>query len=99
LTSTQLQLNLWQQLQQAQTEPQATDWRQLCLAFDEAIDRTPVGQRLATAADAIEQMADVFAARADKFFSGWLWTRQATFWCLGLQELAKLIFVPHGGAP
>jgi hypothetical protein len=41
------------------------------LAFDEAIDRTPVGLRLAMAADAIEQMADVFAARADEFFSGW----------------------------
>jgi hypothetical protein len=67
----QLELNLWQQLAEAQQSPQAVDWQQLCLAFDEAIDRTPVGLRLATAADAIEQMADVFAARADEFFSGW----------------------------
>jgi hypothetical protein len=51
--------------------PQAVDWQQLCLAFDEAIDRTPIGLRLATAADAIERMADVFAARADEFFSTW----------------------------
>jgi hypothetical protein len=67
----QLELNLWQQLAEAQQSPQAVDWRQLCLAFDEAIDRTPIGLRLATAADAIERMADVFAARADEFFSGW----------------------------
>ena len=67
----QLQLNLWQQLEQAQAEPQATDWHQLCLAFDEAIDRTPVGQRLATAADAIEQMADVLAARASAWADDW----------------------------
>ena len=35
------------------------------------IDQTPVGLRLATAADAISEMADLFAARADEFFSGW----------------------------
>jgi hypothetical protein len=38
----QLELNLWQQLAKAQQSPQAVDWQQLCLAFDEAIDRTPV---------------------------------------------------------
>lgn len=71
MTILQLELNLWQQLAEAQQSPQAVDWRQLCLAFDEAIDRTPVGLRLATAADAIAEMADVFAARADEFFNGW----------------------------
>ncbi len=67
----QLELNLWQQLADAQQSPQAVNWQQLCLAFDEAIDRTPVGLRLATAADAIAEMADIFAARADEFFNGW----------------------------
>jgi hypothetical protein len=67
----QLQFNLWQQLEQAQAEPQATDWRQLCLAFDEVIDQTPVGLRLAIAADAIEQMADVLAARASAWAEDW----------------------------
>jgi hypothetical protein len=71
MTVLQLELNLWQQLAEAQQSPQAVDWQQLCLAFDEAINQTPAGLRLATAADAIEQMADVFAARADKFFSTW----------------------------
>jgi hypothetical protein len=35
------------------------------------MDNTPVKLKLATAADAIAEMADVFAARADEFFSGW----------------------------
>ena len=71
MTVLQLELNLWQQLTEAQQSPQAVDWHQLCLAFDEAIDQTPVGLRLTMAANAIEQMADVFAARADEFFSTW----------------------------
>jgi hypothetical protein len=67
----QLELNLWQQLAEAQQSPQAVDWQQLCLAFDVAMDDTPVGKQLAMAADAIAEMADVFAARADEFFSTW----------------------------
>jgi hypothetical protein len=47
----QLTLDLWQQLEQIQAQSHATDWQQLCLAFDTAIDQTPVGWRLATAAD------------------------------------------------
>ena len=71
MTTVQLQLNLWQRLEQAQASPEATDWRQLCLAFDEAIDLTPVELRLATAADAIEQMADVLLARATAWAEDW----------------------------
>jgi hypothetical protein len=77
VTIIQLQLNLWDQLAQAQRSPQDANWQQLCLAFDTAMltlqesDRTPVGLRLATAADAIVEMAEVLAARADEFFSTW----------------------------
>ena len=71
MTAVQLQLNLWEQLAQAQAQPEATDWRQLCLAFDEAIDQTPVELRLATAADAIEQMADLLLARATAWAEHW----------------------------
>jgi hypothetical protein len=71
MTTLQLELNLWQQLAEAQRSPQVVDWQQLCLAFDEAIDQTPIGLRLAMAADAIMEMADLFAARADEFFSTW----------------------------
>jgi hypothetical protein len=71
MTIIQLQLNLWDQLAEAQRSPQDANWHQLCLAFDTAIDQTPVGLRLATAADAIVEMAEVLAARADEFFSAW----------------------------
>ena len=71
MTAVQLQLNLWQRLEQAQAQPEATDWRQLCLAFDEAIELTPVELRLATAADAIEQMADLLLARATAWAEDW----------------------------
>ena len=71
MTAVQLQLNLREQLEQAQASPEATDWRQLCLAFDEAIDQTPVELRLATAADAIEQMADLLLARATAWAEDW----------------------------
>ncbi|MCG9890841.1 MAG: hypothetical protein MH252_07185 [Thermosynechococcaceae cyanobacterium MS004] len=71
MTIVQLQLDLWQRLEQAQAQPQATDWHQLCLAFDETIDKTPVGLRLATAADAIEQMAELLAARAIAWAEDW----------------------------
>ena len=71
MTTVQLQLNLWRQLEQAQARPEATDWRQLCLAFDETIKLTPVELRLATAADAIEQMADLLLARATAWAEDW----------------------------
>jgi hypothetical protein len=67
----QLQLNLWQQLEQAQAQPQAMDWRQLCLAFEEAMDLTPEGLKLATAADAIERLADALAAKASAWAEDW----------------------------
>jgi hypothetical protein len=71
VTVIQLQLNLWDQLAQAQRSPQDANWHQLCLAFDTAIDQTPVKLRLATAADAIVEMAEVLAARAEEVFSTW----------------------------
>ncbi len=71
VTLLQLELNLWRQIAEAQKSPQAVDWQQLCLAFDQVIAQTPAGLKLATAADAIAEMADVFSARADEFFSTW----------------------------
>ena len=90
MTAVQLQLNLWQQLKQAQAQPEVTDWRQLCLAFDETIELTPVELRLATAADAIEQMADLLLARATAWAEdmnrrpgmGQCWMRTCSLnWC------------------
>ena len=41
------------------------------LAFDEMIERTPVRLKLATAADAIEQMADVLLSRTIAWVEDW----------------------------
>jgi hypothetical protein len=71
MTIVQLELNLWQQLQQAQASPKDTNWQQLCLAFDQTIALTPIHQQLAIAATAIEQMAEVLAARASLWFDDW----------------------------
>jgi hypothetical protein len=67
----QLELDLWQQLADAQRSPQAVNWPQLCLSFDTMIDQSPVEERLAIAAVAIAEMADLLSARADAFFDTW----------------------------
>ncbi|NJR56471.1 MAG: hypothetical protein HC768_19115 [Acaryochloris sp. CRU_2_0] len=64
----QLELNFQQQLQQAQSSPQDVDWQQLCLAFDAAIARTPLSEQLALAADAIWELAELYALRAEAWF-------------------------------
>jgi hypothetical protein len=71
MTIVQFRLNLWQQLEQAQAQPQSMDWRQLCLAFEETMDLTPEGLKLATAADAIERLADALAAKASAWAEDW----------------------------
>lgn len=65
MTAIQLELDFKQQLQQAQSCPLETDWQQLCIAFDAAIAQTPLSQQLALAADAIFEMAELYALRAD----------------------------------
>jgi hypothetical protein len=87
MTIVQLQLNLWQRLEQAQAEPQATDWRQLCLAFDVAIDQTPVGLRLVTAADAIEVMLQGALNSID-----WHAHRGLSFLQIGLRRINQLCY-------
>ena len=95
MTAVQLQLNLWQRLEQAQASPEATDWRQLCLAFDEAIDQTPVELRLATAADAIEQMSDLLLATA----TAWAIRRQSSWRVkdsvMSVMTIRKRVVSPH----
>lgn len=67
MSAVQLELNFKQQLQQAQSAPQDVDWQQLCFAFDAAIADTPLNEQLALAADAICELAEVFALRAEVF--------------------------------
>ena len=67
----QLELDLWAQLSEARDYPQDVNWSQLCLAFDEAIARTPASERLAIAGDAIEELAGVLAARVEGWWQDW----------------------------
>jgi hypothetical protein len=68
MTVIQLELDFKQQLCLAQSSPVAVDWQQLCLAFDVAIARTPLNQQLALAGEAIADLAEVFALRAEAWF-------------------------------
>jgi hypothetical protein len=65
----QLELDFSRCLELAKASPSIADWHQLCLAFDAAMEQTPASERLAIAADAIVEMAQVFLIRASKFLS------------------------------
>lgn len=64
-TSTQLELNLWQQLKAANHQPEAANLERLWQGLEQALTSVPQGQRLQVAAEAITQIAEVFCLRAD----------------------------------
>lgn len=64
-TSTQLELNLWQQLEAANHQPEVADLERLWQGLEQALTSIPQGQRLQVAAEAIAQIAEVFCLRAD----------------------------------
>lgn len=68
MSAIQLELNFKQQLQQAYNAPKDVDWQQLYFAFDAALADTSLNEQLALAADAICELAEVFALRAEVFF-------------------------------
>ena len=67
----QLELNLWDQLQQAEAEPMAIDFQQLCLCFDVEMERMSAKERMEQGAEAIAQLAEVLAIRAESYFESW----------------------------
>ena len=71
MSAIQLELDLWQQIAEAQQSPHEADWQQLCLAFDQLMAHTPLEQQLAIAAQAIEQLATLLADRAMGWFEDW----------------------------
>ncbi len=68
---TQLELDLWEQLQRAQLMPEAVDVSQLLDAVEVAAAQLPEAQRLQFAGDALLQMAELCAVRAGVLFSEW----------------------------
>lgn len=67
----QLELNLWDQIREAESTPTAVDFRQLCLSFDAEMQRLSAQERLESGAEAIAQLADILAMRAESYFEEW----------------------------
>ena len=71
MTATQLELELWDQLQQAQQMPEAINLVQMLDAVEAAAAQLPEAERLRFAGDALLQMAEVCAARSDVLMTQW----------------------------
>lgn len=67
----QLELNLWDQLKQAEAAPTSIAFEQLLLCFDQELDRMNSKEKLEQGAKAIQQLADLLAMRADCLFDEW----------------------------
>ena len=68
---TQLELDLWDQLQLAQQMPEAIDLAQMLDAVEATAAYLPEAQRLRFAGDALLQMAELCAMRADILMTQW----------------------------
>ena len=67
----QLELNLWDQLKQAESAPTAIAFEQLLICFDQELDRMSSKEKLEQGAEAIQQLAELLAMRADSYFEEW----------------------------
>lgn len=67
----QLELDLWQELESAAAVPQSADLKQLCHLLEQAVAQLPQPQQLAAAAEAIEQLVEIYARRADWLIATW----------------------------
>jgi hypothetical protein len=66
-----LKQDLWQELKDALALPQSADLKRLCHLFDWAIAQLPESQQLDAAGKAIEQIAAVYALKADWLMATW----------------------------
>ncbi len=71
MQTTQLELSLWNNLEQASTTPETADLSHLWQELEAAIVPLPHEQRLQTAGKAIAQIVEVFALRSDLILSAW----------------------------
>jgi hypothetical protein len=71
MTAIQLQLDLWQELKEAELAPEASDLRHLCQGLEAAIATTPPAQKLQTAARAFLRIAEIFSLRAGLLLTDW----------------------------
>jgi len=71
MRTTQLELNLWDELEEASTTPETVDLVHLWQELETALALLPHEQRLPMAGKAIEQIAEVFALHSDFILSAW----------------------------
>jgi hypothetical protein len=71
MKATQLELDLWEQLQLAQQMPEAINLAQLLDVMEVTAAQMPEAQRLQFAGDALLQMAELCAARAGVLMTQW----------------------------
>ena len=71
MQATQLELNLWDELEQAAAEPEQVDLNLLWKELEQLLAGLPHEQKLHTAGKAIEQIAEGFALRSDFILSAW----------------------------
>jgi hypothetical protein len=71
MKATQLELELWDQLQLAQQMPEAIDVTQLLNVMEVTAAQLPEAQRLQFAGDALLEMAELCAARAGVLMTQW----------------------------
>ena len=73
-----LEQDLWQEIKDALALPQSADLKRLCHLFDWAIAQLPESQQLDAAGKAIEQIAVVYALKADWLLATWEATHEAS---------------------
>ncbi|NJN23628.1 MAG: hypothetical protein HC810_03535 [Acaryochloridaceae cyanobacterium RL_2_7] len=64
----QLELNLWEQIKQAEAAPTAIAFHQLCLCFDQELERMSPKEKMEQGAEAIAQLASLLAMRAEAYY-------------------------------
>ncbi|MDZ4877864.1 MAG: hypothetical protein CLLPBCKN_007299 [Chroococcidiopsis cubana SAG 39.79] len=70
----QLELDLWQALDDATSAPETADVRSLLLSLDRAMEHGELAQQLAIGAEGLARIAAVYAARAESLI--WEWESQ-----------------------
>ncbi len=71
MQATQLELKLWDELEQASATPETVDLDHLWQELEDALRLLPHEQRLGMAGKAIAQIVEVFALRSDLLLSAW----------------------------
>jgi hypothetical protein len=90
MDSQPLELDLWQSLQTATQFPETADLRSLCEALEHSLLEQPVTAQLQVAGEALVQLSQVYAARANQIFTHWEQQHSPTEPVVDLEECTDL---------